>query len=144
MGRLALTKGEGEGWIVSLVIEFEEAVHTSGGGRSGFSALSYRLDVDMRGPLAEFEKLLTARGCEEMHGACDHPGPAGLMAGAQAGSVITVEVLVELNVIAPVRVFLELLLAAVHGPMALFVLQKNSAEPARDFFRDFIEIHYAA
>jgi hypothetical protein len=48
-----------------------------------------------------------------MHEAGDDPGPAGLMAGTQAGPVVAVEVLVEQDEVAPVRVFLELLRAAI-------------------------------
>ena len=49
------------------------------------------------------------------------PGPAGLVAGAEAGAVVAVEVLVEQQQVAPVRVGLELLDAAVHRPAAVLV-----------------------
>src|SRR3954464_6287740 len=49
----------------------------------------------------------------------DEPGPAGLVGGAQTGAVVTVEVLVELQVVAPGRVVLEQLQCAVHRTMAV-------------------------
>ena len=55
------------------------------------------------------------------------PGPAGLMAGAEAGAVVAVEVLVEQDEIAPVRVFLELPRAAVDRPPAVLVAQEDAA-----------------
>ena len=61
------------------------------------------------GLLAAFEHLLRRDGREEMHGPGDDPGPAGLVAGAEAGAVVAVEVFVEQEAIAPVRVVLELL-----------------------------------
>ena len=56
------------------------------------------------------------------------PGPAGLVARAKAGAVVAVEVLVEEDVVAPVRVVLELLRAAVDRPAALVVAQEDRAE----------------
>ena len=49
----------------------------------------------------------------------DEGGPAGLMAGAHTGTVITVEVLVEENVIAPVRIVLEELVLTVERSSAV-------------------------
>ena len=45
------------------------------------------------------------------------PGPAGLVAGAQPRPVVAVEVLVEEDVVAPVRIGLELLRAAIDRPL---------------------------
>ena len=68
-----------------------------------------RLRLDDCGFQAEFEHLLGCGGREKVHGPRDDAGPAGLMTGAQAGAVVAVEVLVEQDEIAPVRVLLELL-----------------------------------
>ena len=62
----------------------------------------------------------------------DDAGPAGLVAGAEPGAVVAVEVLVEEQQVPPVRIVLELLRAAVHRPAALLVLQEDAAEPPRD------------
>ena len=46
---------------------------------------------------------------EQVHQPRDDPRPAGLVTGAEAGAVVAVEVLVEQDVVTPVRVVLELL-----------------------------------
>src|SRR5262249_1230443 len=71
------------------------------------------------GPPALFGGLVGGDGGKGVHGPGEGPGPAGLVAGAQAGAVVAVEVLVEQQAVAPVRVLLKLLAAAVHGPPAL-------------------------
>ena len=58
--------------------------------------------------------------------------PSGLVAGAEAGAVVAVEVLVERNVVAPVRVLLELLRAAEHRPPAALVAQEDALQTSRD------------
>ena len=60
------------------------------------------------------------------------PGPAGLMAGAQPGAIVAVEVFVEEDVVAPVGIGLELLGAAIDGPPAMFIAQEDPAKPIRD------------
>jgi hypothetical protein len=58
------------------------------------------------------------------------------MAGANAGAVIPVEVFVKQNEIAPVRVGLKLLGAAIERTPAVRVAMKNSKNPAGYFRRD--------
>src|SRR5262245_21679731 len=55
-------------------------------------------------------------------------GPAGLVAGAEAGAVVAVEVLVKEDQVAPVRVALELLGAAVDRPPSLPVAREDADE----------------
>lgn len=93
---------------------------------------------------AELKDAVGAGGGEEVEGAGDDTGPAGLMAGAEAGSVVAVEVFVELDVIAPEGIFLEFALAAIDGPRAVFVLEENAGEAAGDFLGDLVEVHLAA
>src|SRR6516165_12729726 len=81
--------------------------------------------------LAEVEHLLGRARCEEVHQAGDDARPAGLMAGAEAGAVVAVEVLVEQHTVAPVRVVLELPGPAVHGPPPVLVLEEDARQPAR-------------
>src|SRR5690349_21446585 len=59
-------------------------------------------------------------------------GPASLMASAEPGAVVTVEVFVKEDVIAPVWIVLELLRAAVDGPMAMLVAGEYPGEPVGD------------
>src|SRR5215471_7911693 len=47
------------------------------------------------------------------------PSPAGLMAGADTGAIVTVEIFVEENQITPVRIILELCSVAVHRTPAV-------------------------
>ena len=69
-----------------------------------------------RGVLAACQELLRGDGREETQEPGDRPGPARLVAGAQTRAVVTVEILVEQDGVAPVRVIPELLGSAVHRP----------------------------
>src|SRR5438046_6366097 len=68
--------------------------------------------------LAALQHLLGRPGREQVHGERDDTGPAGLMARAETGAVVAVEVFVEQDEIAPVRVFLEFPGRPVYGPSA--------------------------
>src|SRR4029453_16484566 len=57
----------------------------------------------------------------------DQGRPAGLVTGADASSVVAVEVLVEEQQIAPVRVGLEFLSAAVDGTATIGVPQEDAS-----------------
>lgn len=46
---------------------------------------------------------------------CDHAGPTSLVAGAEAGAAVSVEVFIEQQVVTPMGVFLELFGAAIDG-----------------------------
>ena len=71
-------------------------------------------------------------------------GPAGLVVGAQAGAGVAVEVFVEQNRIAPVRVGVETTVGAVYGTAAGFVLERNARETTRDFGGDFPQREHLA
>ena len=66
------------------------------------------------------------------------------MARAEAGAVVTVEVLVEEQQVVPVRVVLELLDAAEHGPATVLVLGERPGEPGRDLRRHVAEMQLVA
>ena len=74
----------------------------------------------------------------------DHSRPAGLMAGADTAPAITVEVLVERNVFAPMRIVLKGRSGAKDGPAALLVTQKDVCEPPREFLRHLPERQFRA
>jgi len=57
------------------------------------------------------------------------PRPARLVARADAGAVVAVEVLVEEEQVAPVGIALELFSAAVDRPAAIRVAQEDTREP---------------
>src|SRR5262249_60394140 len=68
------------------------------------------------------------------------PGPAGLMARADPGAVVAVEVLVEEHEVAPVRVVLEFLGTAVDRPPPVTSAQKDAGQAAGQLGRDLPEI----
>ena len=73
------------------------------------------LYLDDRRGLPNLQNLVGGAGCEQVHGAGDDACPACLMARADARAVVAMEILVEQNEIAPMRVVLELAAAAVPG-----------------------------
>src|SRR6266704_960320 len=76
-----------------------------------------------------------------MHRAGDDPSPSGLVARAEAGPVVAVEVLVEQEHVAPVRVLLKLARPPVDRPPAMAVPQEDAGQPAPDLLRDLIQGH---
>src|SRR5258705_12876304 len=70
--------------------------------------------------------------------------PAGLVTGAQPGTIVAMEVFVEVDVVAPERIVLELFRAAIDGSSAIRVAQENPGEPVGDFPADFEEVHEVA
>lgn len=79
-----------------------------------------------------------------MHSAGDEAGPAGLMACAEAGAVVAIEIFVEQDVVTPVGVLLKLRGAAVDGASSRAIFQENAMQPVIDFAGDFVESHLAA
>src|SRR6266576_2500579 len=67
--------------------------------------------------------------------------PAGLVAGSQACSVVTIEVLEEEKVVPPMGIALELLRGAVNRTAAGFVAQENAGQPGSNFTRHFEQVH---
>src|SRR5271170_2636076 len=59
-------------------------------------------------------------------------GPAGLVAGAEARAIVTVEMLVEQDGIAPMRIVLKLLRAAEDRPASRAIALENSDQPLGD------------
>src|SRR5262249_22177596 len=78
-----------------------------------------------------------------MHDPSDDAGPSCLVAGAQSGSVVSVEVLVKQDVVAPVRICLELLRTTVYWPSASLISQENLREPAADLLSYLVQRHVA-
>src|SRR3954470_7239040 len=79
-----------------------------------------------------------------MHQPRDDSRPPGLMARPETRAVVAVEVLVEQEQIAPVRIGLKLRRSSVDGAMSVAVAQEDGGEAARDFLRDLIERHLPA
>src|SRR5689334_4215431 len=91
--------------------------------------------------LAEFEHLFRRRGCKQVHGARDDARPAGLMTRAQARAVVAMEIFVKQDAVAPVRIFLDLLLAAIHWPATVLVFKEDALKAVRDLFGHLVKIH---
>src|SRR5215472_3424497 len=91
--------------------------------------------------LAERECLLRCGGGKQMHHARHDSAPSRLVAGAETRSVIGVKVFVEKNIVAPVRILLELPGGPVDRPAAVAVAHKNICQAAHDLLRDLIERH---
>src|SRR6266851_1558398 len=68
------------------------------------------------------------------------PRPAGLMAGAYAGPIVAVEVLVEEDEVAPVRIPVENLRPAVDRATAVLARQEEVREPPRQLGRHLPEV----
>ncbi len=71
----------------------------------------------------------------------DKPGPPCLVAGTQPGPVIAVEVLVEEDMVAEMRILLEQLYIAVDRPPPCFVPREQPRQELREMPRDFPEGH---
>ena len=66
------------------------------------------------------------------------------MARAEPAAGVAVEVFVEQNQIAPMRIGCVFLLPAVAGARPILVRQKNARESARDFLRHLLQVHHVA
>src|SRR6267154_2534786 len=75
---------------------------------------------------------------------CYQTGPAGLMAGANPAPIITVEIFVEENEIAPVRIALKKFRAAGYRTAAVRIAKENVNEPPGNFRRHLPEIGFGA
>src|SRR5690349_7649419 len=88
------------------------------------------------GVLACFQGVLGVEEAEELDKLGDGAGPAGLVAGADAGAVVAVEVLIEQDVVAPVGIVLELLGVAVNGSAAVCIAGEGPDKPVGDLLAD--------
>src|SRR5262249_22780966 len=62
---------------------------------------------------------------------CHQRSPAGLVAGANAGAVVSVEIFVEQDEILPMRIAMERLRAPVHRAPTVRPAKEDPAEPPR-------------
>src|SRR5688500_14590489 len=74
----------------------------------------------------------------------DQRGPSGLVRGSDAAARVAVEVLVERDVVAEVRVALQLVVDPIDGTAAVLVAQEDLLQARRQRFRDAIERQHAA
>ena len=95
-------------------------------------------------PLPAASSVSASSSAKELNQRRDRARPSGLVAGAEARAVVAVEVLVEEEVVAPVRVLLERLRAAVDRPSPGLVLEEDPREAIGDLLGDLEEIHHPA
>src|SRR5690348_8886423 len=81
-------------------------------------------DLGHRSLPSQRQRLFGSRRREHVQDPRDDSGPARLVTRPEPGAVVAVEVLVEEQVIAPVRVVLELLRSAEHRAAAVLVAQE--------------------
>ncbi len=90
------------------------------------------------------EQRLGPHAREERHQRGDDRRPPGLVAGAQAGAVVAVEVFVEKDVVLPVRIVDELARAAEDRTAAFVVEQEDAGHAIRQLLGDLVERHVLA
>src|SRR5512147_2163486 len=103
-----------------------------------------RLDTLKGGFLSDLEGGLSIQNAVEMDHSRDKAGPSSLMAGANSSTVITVEVFIEEDVIAPVWVLLKFLRPTEHGSAPIFIAQEDILEAGRNFPAHFKQVHHAS
>src|SRR5215470_11895904 len=82
--------------------------------------------------LAFLEHLLRIEHSEQLDQLCHHSCPSCLVARPEPRPAIPMEVLVEEDLVPPVRIALELLRAPVDRPPAVRIAQEDAREPVRD------------
>ena len=90
----------------------------------------------MRAAFSFFEQHLRIQSAIEFDHLRDQPSPAGLMVGAQPGTVVAVEILVELQVVVPMRIGLKFFRSTVHRALALCVPEKNGRKAVGNLLAD--------
>src|SRR5438105_15770313 len=102
--------------------------------------------------------LLSPKGClsaalqeglgielpEDIDQTGDDPRPSRLVAGAEAGAVVAVEVFVEQQMIAPMGIALKFFGAPEYRPPAGFVAQEDPGQPIGNVLSDLEQIHQLA
>ena len=97
--------------------------------------VSRRLDAESAGNVARAGLLIAVL----LNQLGDQRGPTGLVAGADAGAVVAVEIFVKGNQVAPVRIALKFFRAAENRAPSVFILKKDACQPLRDFAGGFPE-----
>src|SRR5688572_7222464 len=75
---------------------------------------------------------------------CDQTSPTRLVTSADSGAFVAVEIFVEWDQIAPMRVVLELFRAAENRPSLICILQEDVHQPPRNFPGYLPERHHLA
>src|SRR4029077_7400781 len=79
-----------------------------------------------RALFANFQDLLGIHEAVKLNELGHQPSPAGLMAGAESGAIVAMEVFEEEDVVAPVRIALEFIRAAINWPATMLVASEDA------------------
>jgi hypothetical protein len=96
------------------------------------------------GAKTRFEENIGGDGSEEVHQRRYEAGPTGLVARPDTGTVVTMEIFVEQEVVAPVRILLEEPRAAENWPPAIGPAHENGGKPPCDLACHVEEMHLLA
>src|SRR5208337_2670472 len=91
--------------------------------------------------LASLKQLLRIEQSEKLDQLRNQSCPSRLVTRSEPGAVISMEILVEQDVVAPVRVGLEFLRSTVDRPPATLVAQEDAGQPVRDLLGHLEEVH---
>src|SRR5262245_3232952 len=92
--------------------------------------------------LPHFKNILRRNRCKQMHGAGNDPSPTCLMIRTQTSAVVSVEILVKQNVLAPVGIVVDPLSAIDWAP-AVLAFEENTAQTPRNLLGHLIQVHLA-
>src|SRR5262245_44381985 len=84
--------------------------------------------------LGDLKRIGGVQACKQIKHTRDEPRPSGLVAGPKPGAVVSVEILVEQNVVLPMGVFLKLFGASVDRPLAVRIAHKDARQAAGKLF----------
>src|SRR5882724_5846622 len=113
-----------------------------GGDSRSFSLRSF--DGRLLSPSAKLVAGSLSRLAALLHQFGDHAGPTCLMAGADPCTRVAMEVLVEQDQVAPMRVSLELFQIPEHWAAAVLILKKDAGHATREFSRHLPQAHHRA
>lgn len=94
-----------------------------------------------RGLPAHLQGPLRVQGAVKLNDLGHESGPSGLVAGAQPGAIVAMEVFIEENVVAPVGIALEFIGAPIDGSSAVFVQCKYPAKSICDLLAHVEKVH---
>src|SRR5512133_455171 len=90
------------------------------------------------------QQLCSIEASEQLAHHCNRPGPPGLMARSQPRTVVAMEIFVEQEQVAPMRVVLEFLRSTIHGAPAMIILQENAGEAVCELPGNLEQVHHPA
>jgi hypothetical protein len=122
---IVLQKGLEKGEL-NISGDYPSALSGSSDAASSSSFGRSIVDLGYYCSFSKLQSLFRYCGRKEMHRSSDNSCPSGLMARAEASSIVAVEVFVEQQTIAPMRVLLKLRGLSIDGSTAIRTTQKNT------------------